>query len=94
MALLVNNISRVDYYASLELGGTSVNSSSYGGKQLVSSELSTEDKNIYSPDASEIVKVNRGITTAHKIVYTAIVASVPTMLLILGIVVCVKRKFK
>ena len=45
-ALLLNNITRVDYYASLELGGTSVNSSSYGGKQLVSTELSTEDKNI------------------------------------------------
>lgn len=92
-ALLLNNITRVDYYASLELGGTSVNSSSYGGKQLVSTELSTEDTNIYSPDASKIVKVNKGIGTGEKIAYSVIVASVPAALLVLGIFVCVKRRF-
>lgn len=92
-ALLLNNITRVDYYASLELGGTSVNSSSYGGKQLVSTELSTEDTNIYSPDASKIIKVNKGIGTGAKVAYSIIVASVPVAILAVGVVVCVKRKF-
>ena len=92
-ALLLNNITRVDYYASLELGGTSVNSSSYGGKQLVSTQLSTEDTNIYSPDASSIVKVNKGIEMGAIVAYTVIIASIPVALLAVGIVVCVKRKF-
>ncbi len=93
VSALANNISRVDYYASTELGGTSLNSSSFGGKQLVSTELSTEDTNVYSPDASELIKVNKGISTAEKVVYTVIVAIAPLALLVIGTVVCVKRKF-
>lgn len=93
-ASLVNNISRVDYYASLELGGTSVNSSSYGGKQLISTELSVEDTNVYSPDASEIIKVNKGLGTGAKVAYSIIIGLVPLALVIVGTVVCVRRKFK
>ena len=93
VSALANNISRVDYYASTEIGGTSLNSSSFGGKQLVSTELSTEDKNVYSPDASKIIKVNKGISNTEKIVYAVIVAIAPVAILIVGTVVCVKRKF-
>lgn len=93
VAALANNISRVDYYASLELGGTSLNSSSFGGKQLVSTDLSTEDTNVYSPDASELLKVNRGISNSEKVVYTVIVFIAPAVLLVVGVAVCVKRKF-
>lgn len=93
MTALINNISRVDVYASLELGGTSLNSSSYGGKQLVSTKLSTEDTEVYAPDASEITKVNYGISTTEKVVYTVIVAAVPFAILIAGAVVCIRRRF-
>ncbi len=93
MTALINNISRVDVYASLELGGTSLNSSSYGGKQLVSTELSTEDTEVFSPDASEVIKVNYGISTTEKVVYTVIVAVVPFIVLIIGAVVCIRRRF-
>ena len=93
MAALINNISRVDVYASLELGGTSLNSSSFGGKQLVSTTLSTEDTEVFAPDASEVEKVNYGISTTEKVVYTVIVAVVPFAILIAGAVVCIRRKF-
>ena len=93
MMALINNISRVDVYASLELGGTSLNSSSFGGKQLVSTTLSTEDTEVFAPDASEVVKVNFGISTTEKVVYTVIVAAVPFVIMIAGAVVCIRRKF-
>lgn len=93
MTALINNISRVDVYASLELGGTSLNSSSYGGKQLVSTKLSTEDSEVFAPDASEVIKVNYGISTTEKVVYTVIVAVVPFIILIAGAVVCIRRRF-
>jgi hypothetical protein len=93
MMALINNISRVDVYASLELGGTSLNSSSFGGKQLVSTKLSTEDTEVFAPDASDIIKVNFGISTTEKVVYTVIVAAVPFAILIAGAVVCIRRKF-
>ena len=93
MTALINNISRVDVYASLELVGTSLNSSSYGGKQLVSTKLSTEDSEVFAPDASEVIKVNYGISTTEKVVYTVIVAVVPFIVLIAGAVVCIRRRF-
>ena len=93
MMALINNISRVDVYASLELGGTSLNSSSFGGKQLVSTTLSTEDTEIYSSDASEVIKVNFGISTTEKVVYTIVVAAVPFIILLAGAVVCIRRRF-
>ena len=93
MMALINNISRVDVYASLDLGGTSLNSSSFGGKQLVSTTLSAEDTEVFAPDASEVVKVNFGISTTEKVVYTVIVAAVPFIIMIAGAVVCVRRRF-
>ena len=93
MTALINNISRVDVYASLELGGTSLNSSSYGGKQLVSTKLSTEDTEVFAPDASEVEKINYGISTTEKVIYTVIVAAVPFVIMIAGAVVCIRRRF-
>ena len=93
MTALINNISRVDVYASLDLGGTSLNSSSFGGKQLVSTTLSTEDTEVFAPDASEVIKVNYGISATEKVVYTVIVAVVPFIVMIAGAVVCIRRRF-
>lgn len=90
---LVNNISRMDIYASMDLGGTSLNSDSYGGKQLVSTDLTTDDKNIFSADGKEIVKVNRGITNTAKVIITVCVAILPVSAIVVGIVISVKRKF-
>ena len=93
VSALVNNISRMDIYASTSLGGTSLNTENFGGKQLVSTDLSEEDENIYSPDASEIIKTNRAITTTAKVIITLCVAIAPVVALVLGVIISVKRKF-
>ena len=93
VSALVNNITRTDIYASLELGGTSLESSSYGGKQLVETDLSEEDTMVYSPDATTIVHVNKGLSQGMKITYSVLAAILPVSLLTLGVIVCIRRRF-
>ncbi len=90
---VTENISRLDYFASMDLGGTSLNSSSFGGKQLHYPTLSTEDVEIYSGDASEVIEYNRGITTGFITAFATVVLSFPVIVAVLGIIVCLKRKF-
>ena len=93
ISALVNNISRMDIFASTDLGGISLNTENFGGKQLVSTTLSEDDENIYSSDASSIIETNRGITTTAKVIITVCVAAVPVTVFILGVIISVKRKF-
>ncbi len=93
ISALINNISRIDEYASIDLGGTSLNSPTYGGKQLVSDIMTETDTEVYSSDATEVIKVNYGLTTGPKVTYTVIVALVPFAFLVAGVIVCLKRKF-
>lgn len=93
VSALINNISRVDDYASISLGGVSPNSSSYGGKMLRSEAITATGAEIYSPDWSEIIKVNRAITATELFVFPIICAIAPITALIVGIVVRIKRKF-
>ena len=93
VSALVNNITRTDIYASIELGGTSLNSSSYGGKQLVETDLSEEDTMVYSSDATSVVRVNKGLSSGMKVTYTLIAAILPVSLLTLGVIVCIRRRF-
>lgn len=94
VSALVNNISRTDVYASMELGGTSLNSSSYGGKILVDDSLSAEDVEVYDNKAGQYTgEINYGMSNAAKTVYTVVIAIVPAVFLVLGIITCVKRKF-
>ena len=93
VSALVNNITRTDVYASIELGGTSLNSSSYGGKQLVETELFEEDTTVYSSDATSIVRVNKGLTNGMRITYSILVGVLPVSILVLGVIVCIRRRF-
>ena len=90
---VIGNISRTDRYASIELGGMSYNSPSFGGKQTSSTELSSSPTKVYSWDAKEVVKYNKGLTSGAVIAYTVIVMAVPVAVLTLGIVMFIKRKF-
>jgi hypothetical protein len=90
---VIGNISRTDRYASIELGGMSYNSPSFGGKQTASTELSNSPTKVYSWDAKEVVKYNKGLTSGAIIAYTVIVMAVPVAVLTLGIVMFIKRKF-
>jgi len=90
---LVNNMSRLDDYASMDLGGLSMNSSSYGGKQLMYSKLSESGVEIYSPDAKEVIEYNYGITKGMRIGITVAVFLIPTVILGVGITVCLRRRY-
>ncbi len=93
MLSLLRNISRTDRYVTSDLGGLSLNSSSYGGKQLVTTDLSEESTVVMSPDAKTIIKHNKGFTDTPKVVFTCIVMTVPVCALAVGVVVFIKRKF-
>ena len=93
MSAVVENMVRTDIYASSDLGGSSMNSKSFGGKQLVSTTLYDYENYIYSPDASEIVKVNKGISPAAKTVFSIFIYAVPVAIAIVGVCVGIKRKF-
>lgn len=90
---LTENISRLDEYASMELGGLSLNSSSYGGKQLQYATLSEEDVAIYSGDGKEILEQNYAVTNGFIIAFSIVVFLFPIGLIAFGIVVCAKRRF-
>ncbi len=93
MASVIDNISRTDRYVTIELGGLSVNSPSFGGKQTVDMTLSTTPTNIYSPDASEIIKVNKALTNGKITFYTCLAMAPAAIALGFGIAVAIKRKF-
>ena len=82
VSALVENIARIDDYASMELGGISGNSKNVGGKQLISTDLSVapiEEKLAFN------AKTATGFTVA--------IMLIPVAVLVAGIVVSVKRKF-
>ena len=94
VSALAKNISRNDTFASIEIGGMSYNSGSYGGKPLTDMSLSETNFDVYSPSGDEVVETNIGITNAAKIVYTVIIALIPVAIAVAGTVVCLKRRFK
>ncbi len=99
ISALVNNMSRMDIYASSSVGGVSMNNADrYGGKRLVSTLLSTVDTYVYgtNPETgiTEIEKTNKAFTSNARKVITVCVFIIPTLTLCAGIFVSIKRKFK
>lgn len=101
VSAVVENISRVDEYASMDLGGLSLNSASSGGKRLISMTMSADDVTVFSNKYKDndpnkgriIIKENHGISTTEITVYTIIAAAIPLAVAVVGIVVCAKRKY-
>ena len=89
---LVQNISRTERHASIELGGTSYNSTSFGGKQSISAALSETATKIYGGDGSYIGD-NKAFTVTDRGVFTAVVFIAPALSLILGAAMFIRRKF-
>lgn len=92
MASVISSISRVDRYAPMTLGGLSMNSPSYGGKQTHTTTLKETTEKIYSADAKEVISVNYGFTIVERVIFTVIVSLIPVALLVLGVVVYIRRK--
>ncbi len=92
LSSLISNISRTDRYASIDLGGTSLNSPSYGGKQLVSTTLSATTNKVYDPATKQVVKVNYAFGTTQQVIFTILAAALPTMALVMCLVMFIKRR--
>lgn len=87
MSALVENISRTDEYADIELGSTSANSSNRGGKILL-------DTTIYDDNTYEGTKISfYGLTQTMTVILTVIIMIFPFLVLILGTIVRIRRKF-
>ena len=88
MSSLVENMIRIDEYASMELGSESQNSSNRGGKILLDTTMYTYDT-IYDGDNN----VYKGLTDPMIVLYTVILAVIPVAVAAVGIYVRVRRKF-
>ena len=93
VAALTNTMTRVDVYASLDLGGTSLNSSSVGGKMIFEDTLYDYDYPVYDYSAQTELGTKWGLGTAEKVIYTILFAAPAVAALVLGIYVCVKRRY-
>ena len=91
------SMARLDTYASMKLGGVSVNNyANFAGKVLVSTTMTETDDNVLvwrEDGTSYIGKTNYALLPGAKIAYTVAIAVVPLVIAVIGIVVCVKRKF-
>ena len=90
---LAQNTTRADDYASIDLGGTSLNSTSFGGKMLLSDELKYYGEDYYYKDTENPLKYNQGITTPEIVFYSILIFLIPTAIAVVGIIVRVKRKY-
>ena len=99
VSAVIENISRIDDHASMDLGALSFNSASGGGKYIIPTTMSEDDVTIYSNKASEtdgrriIVKRNHGISVTNKVFFTCVIAAVPVGIAAVGIVVAIKRRY-
>ena len=101
VSAVVENISRVDKYADMDLGAPSDNSASLGGKYVIPVTMSETDTTIYSnkyvDDNTDnpriVIKENHGIGTTDKVVITCVVLAIPLALGIYGAVVCIRRRY-
>ena len=94
---LVQNIARLDTYASMELGGISGNNyTGFGGKVLESLAMSEEDETVYAYDVTgkvHVARVNKGLSSGAKIAYACIAAAIPLAIAAVGIIVKIKRRY-
>lgn len=98
-ASLVQEIARLDTYADDSLGGVSINklsSNDFGGKVMVETEIGTTSKVIYEyldNGKTNPVRTVYGLGDGMKIVYTVVICLLPLSVAVVGIVICVKRRF-
>ncbi len=92
MASIISNISRTERFASIDLGGGSPNSSSYGGKQIISTVMSEEQTTRYLPNGASD-GYNSGLSSVAVTIYAIVVMLPVAAVLVIGTVVFIKRKF-
>ena len=97
VSALAQNIARLDTRASIELGGTSLNSyTGFGGKILLNSQMSAEEVEVNGYDETghlNLIRVNHALTTPIIVIFTIIIALLPIAVAVVGVIVRVKRKY-
>lgn len=89
---LVHNIARVDEHASMDLGGTSLNSSSFGGKQLLDTSIATKKTDVYNA-ALEVVETNYALKSGMKVFIIVVTLLPAAAALTVGIAVAIRRRY-
>ncbi len=88
----VRNISRVDVYASLELGGVSLNSPIPGGKPLFDTDILAEGSVKYD-EKGQIVSYYTLLTEKARVRWTLVLSILPAVVFaVAGTTVIIKRK--
>ena len=93
MSSLVESISRIDAYASLELGGTSFNSENFGGKPLLDVTMSETPVFDYNEDGKDEMVI-AGLSSSKRTTYTVVITLVPVAVAVVGIIVKLKRRYR
>lgn len=82
VSALVTTMVRTDTYATIDLGGLSENSSNRLGKRLVSETITELPKDEQS-----------GLTSTDTTIYSVIIFAIPVAIGVLGIIMCIRRRF-
>ena len=93
VSALVDNMVRFDEYATIDLGGISANSSSYGGKAFLDTSILTTPTTAYDPTTGKDVVIYKGMTVTALAWLTVLVFVAPVCVAVFGIAVMIKRRF-
>ena len=92
MCTVIDNISRTERHASMELGGISMNSPNFGGKQTISTEISDIDKDYYNPDGTQ-AGYTKGLSENVKNAFITVICLIPLVPLFIGAFMYIRRKY-
>ena len=90
---LIENMARIDNYASSMLGGTSFNLDNVGGKELIKQNMSLSAVYEYDSKLGADVLKYSAFDSGKAITYTVVILAIPVAVAIAGLVVIVKRRF-
>lgn len=91
----VQSMARLNTYAPIELGGVSNEDEYFLGKRLVDMQIKETDTNEFEWTGNGYVpvKTTYGLTGTMKTVYAIICAVIPFSIAVVGVVVCIRRKY-
>lgn len=93
VSVLTENLIRTEEYASTALGGISINFDNVGGKELASTVISENAITDVDPETGLTYVVKKGLSSDTVTALTAVILAFPAVVLILGIAVCIRRRY-
>ncbi len=93
VSVLTENLIRTEEYASSALGGVSANFDNVGGKELQTSTILETAITDYDSETGLEYVVKNGLNQSSKRVLTAIMMIPPVAAIVVGIIVCIRRRY-